>query len=858
MKATNDPTIRFNNNSSSGNLITLDIALGSNHSCHLLQKNSKNIVKCLGNNAVSIGYKGYIGTIKDQRIGSLSELQGSKTEVKLGTDSYPIHVEVFDQQACAVFSNYKLKCWGDGASGGLMNESFNSLGLNISDMGDNLPYINLGVGRTVNNSIEVDQAITIGTNYVCVILDNDSLKCWGEGLYGRLGLNTITDYGSSAGSSGDNIPNVNLISGAPVQIESGSTHTCVLFSDGSVKCWGDGASGKTVQGNQTDLLIPSALSIGTGLFVSKIALGYNHSCFLLTNGNVKCWGDGAYGKLGKENMLDLGDSPAELGDNNAYIDLNGETAIDIVSSTNSTCIITNNYTVKCWGYNFSGQLGIGSNQNIGDAVNEMGSYLMPVNLGTGRFAVKLFKGYGNYCAKLDNDDVKCWGSNSFGVLGLGHDFDIGASPISMGDNLAPLELGATIQTISSGANVACALLDTNKVKCWGDASIGERGNAELILGNESSDISLYPTIDPGYGNYFTSIKSLNYTNCGILDNGEMLCWGEAGMGLLGYGGNYDQGNEKETSGENFLRVQLGEGVTVKSFSIGMENVCAILGDDTLKCWGEGDQGVNAQGNTTDLGTTPGDIGISLSPVDLGSVSYPVQVEVGYYHACVRFENGNVKCWGSNTGGELGQDLSTATKLGLTSGDVNDSLSPINLGIGKKAVDICSGVLFSCALLDDSTVRCWGDGLNGKTGQGSTLDYGTNINSILSASDVDLGTGFIPTDIECKYSHACAVSSLGELKCWGDNFDSQLGNGSSIDVGYAAGQMGNNLNKVNVGSNRFVKKVFTGFSSTCVILDNDLVKCWGENLNGVLGLGHDYTVGDHPFTMGDNLNYVEIE
>src|SRR5207253_1944728 len=121
------------------------------------------------------------------------------------------------------------------------------------------------------------------------------------------------------------------------------------------------------------------------------------------------------------------------------------------------------------GLNAYGNLGLGDTNKRGDQPNEMGAFLPEVDLGTGRTAVKLFAGGENSCALLDNATVKCWGYNFSGQLGLGSTFGHGSGAGQMGDNLPAIDLGTgrTVVQMDIGQEHMCAVLDNGSVKCWG-------------------------------------------------------------------------------------------------------------------------------------------------------------------------------------------------------------------------------------------------------------------------------------------------------------------------------------------------------------------------------------------------------
>ena len=161
-----------------------------------------------------------------------------------------------------------------------------------------------------------------------------------------------------------------------------------------------------------------------------------------TYGTLKCWGSGASGQLGKGNTNDLGDGAGEMGSNLTAISLGtGRTATAIATGRSHACAILDNSSLKCWGANNFGQLGQGSTNNLGDDALEMGDNLSAINLGAGRTATSICAHQDSACALLDNNEVKCWGNGSGGRLGQDSTNNIGDGPNEMGNNLSPINLG---------------------------------------------------------------------------------------------------------------------------------------------------------------------------------------------------------------------------------------------------------------------------------------------------------------------------------------------------------------------------------------------------------------------------------
>ncbi|HZF50149.1 MAG TPA: DUF4215 domain-containing protein [Polyangiaceae bacterium] len=387
---------------------------------------------------------------------------------------------------CARLSGGIVKCWGLNSSGQLGLGDVFPRGHNAAHMGSNLPAVNLG--QDLDGKDKTALAIAAGVNHTCALLSDGSVKCWGANDFGNLGLPSTLARGDQPGEMGDKLPAVNLGAGKIAQAIVASNYiTCALLSDGEVKCWGYNVYGQLGQGHKSNIgLNPAtmdgllAINLGTGKKAKAITAGYYHACALLNDDSIKCWGYNAYGQLGLGDNKDRGDNmnENEMGDNLLAIDLgtDGE-AQAIAAGAHHTCALLMNGSVKCWGYNLYGQLGLGDSSPRGDQPGEMGDALPPVNLGAGKKATAIEVGIYHACAQLDDDTAKCWGINSVGNLGLGDINPRGDQPSEMGDALLPIDLGTgnTSLVLQVGGSHACAILQDHRLKCWGFNIYGQLG-----------------------------------------------------------------------------------------------------------------------------------------------------------------------------------------------------------------------------------------------------------------------------------------------------------------------------------------------------------------------------------------------
>jgi alpha-tubulin suppressor-like RCC1 family protein len=422
-----------------------------------------------------------------------------------------------------------------------------------------------------NSSCVTAAQVVAGFDHACARLDDGTVKCWGGNDYGQLGLGDMDNRGDGPLEMGDNLPAVDLGTGRTAQaLAAGADYTCALLDDDTVKCWGDNEFGQLglgdtgnrgqVPGDMGDNL--PAVDLGTGRTARALAAGVEHTCALLDDDTVKCWGYNGTGQLGLGDTNNRGDGPLEMGDNLPAVDLGtGRTAQALAASTFHTCALLDDGTVKCWGRNDDGQLGLGDTNYRGDGPLEMGDNLPAVDLGTGRTAQALAAGEFHTCALLDDGTVKCWGWNYTGQLGLGDTSDRGDAPLEMGDDLPAVDLGTgrTAQALAAGYLHTCALLDDGTVKCWGrnnsgQLGLGDTGDRGQVIGEMGDSL---PAVDLGTGRTAQALAAGEFHTCALLDDGTVKCWGRNGYGQLGLGDTSDRGDEPVEMGDALPAIYLG-------------------------------------------------------------------------------------------------------------------------------------------------------------------------------------------------------------------------------------------------------------------------------------------------------------
>ena len=330
-----------------------------------------------------------------------------------------------------------------------------------------LPLSQLNIPGFQEGSIYTNATLSSGYSHTCSILDDGSVSCWGYNSDGQLGDGTATDRYTPTQTS-------SLGSGrTAVAITAGAYHTCAILDDGSVSCWGYNTYGQLGDGTNTDRNTPTQTSsLGEGRTVVAITASEAHTCTILDNGFVSCWGYNGYGQLGDGTTTDR-DTPTQT---------SSTAAVAISAGYQHTCAILDDGSVSCWGRNSNGQLGDGTNSHRNTPTQTS-------TLGTDRTAVSISAGDRHTCAILDDESVSCWGFNNFGQLGDGTttDRDTPTQTSSLGS-------GRTAVAITAGNYHTCAILDDASVSCWGYNIAGQLGDGTNTDRNTSTQTSSLGTI----------------------------------------------------------------------------------------------------------------------------------------------------------------------------------------------------------------------------------------------------------------------------------------------------------------------------------------------------------------------------
>ncbi len=395
---------------------------------------------------------------------------------------------------------------------------------------------NLAPGDGCEPNCQPTQVLQLaaGRAHTCALLTGGRVRCWGANDQGQLGLGTTTD---SRGQPPYKNALVSL-GGPAASIAAGADHTCALMVDGTLRCWGANGHGQLGLGNTNgvgDNELPSAKpAINLGLGVTTVAAGGNCTCAILDDATLRCWGQNNYGQLGLGHTHDIGDDeiPSQTF---AQVSVGGGVSL-VATGGNFTCaILTDGHTGRCWGQNGLGQLGLGVLPNIGD--NELPTSVASFVFPSTSAVASIVSGQSRSSALLVGLGINyCWGDNSDGGLGIS---EVGPDPLVLATGW-PFGWPAPARQIAAGGFHMCVGLADDELWCWGLNAKGQLGQPNTNTLGDNESVVEVPAIDLGVGadgfpSYAVSMTAGAAHTCVILGDGRVLCWGANESGQLGLG-----------------------------------------------------------------------------------------------------------------------------------------------------------------------------------------------------------------------------------------------------------------------------------------------------------------------------------
>lgn len=362
----------------------------------------------------------------------------------------------------------------------------------------------------------------------------------------------------------------------------------------------------------------------------------------------------------------------------------------------------------------------------------------------------------------------------------------------------------------SKCGVACP---AGKTACLATGEcVGIGGACDVVDGGNGAPLPV-PVACPITGTLPAAIKvgAGNSDSCALLGDGSVVCWGynlvapalvaERGFAMALAVGAYHKCALRldrsvwcwGASADARSPRQISGLTNIRAIAVGWSNACAVTMEGLATCWSD---------------FNPPEVVVGLADI--------FSITLGNGHLCALRSDGTVHCQGDNRRGQLGNG---------TSGQQNGLLAPV-AGLAR-AISLAAGSDFSCALVMDGSVRCWGRNDVGQLGDGTRNDSATPVTVVgLTGASAIAANG----------AHACAVLANGSVRCWGDNLTGELGNGSTIPSSMP----------VPVSGLSGASDVAAGRYHTCAVAGGHVL-CWGHNGEGQIGSR----------TAGDALSAVRV-
>ena len=729
------------------------VASGYGHTCALREGGK---VSCWGNNEFGQVGNG-VDFVSEALDGSLIV---DPIEVVSLDDA--VAVSAGGAYSCAVHETGEMSCWGSNAYGQLGN---------IQAIFSNpTPLLVSGIDDAVG--------LAAGEGHTCAIRQGGAVSCLGSNIYGQLG------NGQSGRFTSEQVKAEGIDDA--VDLSSSLNHSCVLHSSGEVSCWGSfwkGTSGDAATGDTP----PVPIKV-TGINdATYMAAGNLASCAVRENEEILCWGRLLDNEITETGDGQISPAPSVSDISELQASLGVESVIEIAAGGTHVCALETDGRISCTGVNVFGQLGGGE---FGETLIFEFSKVSDID-----DATDISLGYDHTCALHESGEVSCWGRNNFGQLGTGEE--------NVGSHSAVPQrvLGITdaIAVEAGALTTSCALHETGEVSCWGQSDRGELGANT----DPSNDHSAVPVKIAGITDAIDIAAGLFHV-CAVHTTGEVSCWGAGYFGQLGTNEGIDDGY----SAAPVKASGISDAVAV---SAGFNHACALHQTGEVTCWGSNIAGQLGNGQpigNLDSATPVAVVGLSAgSEAGVSDIAY--DIAAGVSHSCT-LKEGKVLCWGNNLHGQLGNG---------ESGVAANSSVPVEAQGIADAVAVGAGWEHTCAVHATGEVSCWGDDSSGELGNGVTVDSIPVPVKVIRLDDA--------VDVSAGHWHTCALRSTGEVSCWGRNHDGQLGND---DMGVDSAV------PVSVRGISDAVSISANGEHTCAVHATGEVSCWGDNWEGELGNG----------------------
>jgi alpha-tubulin suppressor-like RCC1 family protein len=659
------------------------------------------------------------------------------------------------------------------------------LEFNTTDDRNLVGFSNIEEGIRLFNSVETVQIAT-GSNHTVILKSDGTVWTWAEKTPGGVGYMPQGRYSQLRHISG--LQNI-------IAVAAGGDCSLALRSDGTVWMWG---KSYYLFGSNAPVINPVQKA---GLYdIGNIATSGDHCLARRNDGYVFAWGYNYYGQLGDGTNTNR-TTPVQL----------TQRFNDIAVGKNHSLARLNEW-VYTWGNNSYGQIGDGSSVHR----------YTPVGLNN-LSVLSISGGYNHSIVVTTNGSVYAWGNNSSGQLGDG----------TTTNRPAPVQVSGlnNVEAASAGNGFCLAVKTDGTVYAWGNNSSGQLGNGSKINSNIPLQVYGLPVMQKIAAGYLHSIA--------LGTNGEVYAWGNNQSSQLGDGSISDVNVPVKIKNlDNVIQIDRGN-----------YRCMALKSDGTVWSWGDNTSGQLGDGTTTN----------SYIPVQVTGLENIIKIAGGYKHGLALRSDGTVWAWGWNSYGQLGNGTTT------------NSLLPVQVSGLTNITDIAAGFSHNLAVNNNGNVWAWGNNENGQLGDGTTTSRYTpvQINSLNSIQHVyaSAASSFALTNTynlyawgwnrhyECGYSqqyvnipqllsrrfdtiapgpyHTLGVDYNSErLYAWGRNASGELGLGNS----------GDDYSTPTYQGRQYPFRIAAGDCHSLMIQMG--VLAWGENVCGQLGLGN-YTGQNTP-------------
>lgn len=597
--------------------------------------------------------------------------------------------------ACALTGAGRVWCWG--------GSQF------LGGPGSYFPV----TSPVLNTKLTSVTALDARLDRTCAVTATGATSCWG-------GPASLTWRLSAASASPTGVEG--LGAGSTAAVAAGYSSVCVLTQAAAVKCVGasDVAYGEALFG-QTQVLSRWAPLTVTGLDsnVVQLANNYHHRCAVRTTGALLCWGRDAEGQLGNPRRPaifpddPLASAPSTGAEALAPTTLAQEETVRSLTRAAAPAKGWRSHNAYPQKVGTAASASTGSSRtSLTERTAGTDALVAPAPLPA---VAQISAGGSNACARTTTGTVWCWGSGTYGVLGVPVDDQTGW----------PGELRGLrdVTAIAVGDRLACAVTK-GQVWCWGD-------NLNHQIAPDDTMSYATPTRITAVTESVRQVAVGAGHVCVLTTSGGVWCWGTNWYGELGNG-------TRASSSRPVRPVGLGSGVT--SISADTASTCAVLSGGSVRCWGW----------TTS--ESPG----NLSPVTVPLPAAATKVVSGG-PSCAVLVSGAAWCWGENRFGSLGAGtLGTDTRPRQVS------------GLASGVRDLDTGGSTGCATIASSgQMRCWGAIL------GNAHTYGSSMP--LTAA----GVGDAVDQVALAHSFGCLRTVTGQVWCWGDDYENTLGRGEDL-------------------------------------------------------------------------------